>query len=259
MKKALFLVLLYFVCQFVGMLPFIILHYLTGVPNPLEVTDPAQLGLSVLIADVLIVAHLLFWRDVRFGLRAFTEVPGRTLLLCIPLVLSAMFVLNTLVEWLALPNWGEETFIAMSGNVWGILSIAVGAPLVEELLFRGAVMGHLTRAGYSPTEVIVWSAVIFGVFHLNPAQIPFAFLLGLLFGWLYYRTGSLVPGMLCHFINNSLGVLTMQHTDTGKTLSETVGGTTPLLIAFVASAVVFAVTFVYARRHLGASRDEAKQ
>lgn len=255
MKKALFLVLLYFVCQFVATLPFILWNFVNDVPNPMALTSPLSLSLSVLLSNILMIAHLLFWKDVRFGARSFTEVSPRMLLVCIPLVLSAMFVLNAFNEWMNLPNWGEDAFLGMSRSVWGVLAIAVGAPLVEELLFRGAVMNSLHRAGYGPRAMIVWSALIFGVFHLNPAQIPFAFLLGLLLGWLYYRTGSLLPGMLCHFINNSLGVVLLRSDHADARLVDLVGGTGPLCVGIALAVVIFVLSFLYARRSLKAVND----
>ena len=54
---------------------------------------------------------------------------------------------------------------------------------------------------------IVVSSLIFGVVHGNPAQIPFAFVVGMALGWMYYLTGSLIPGILMHFINNGSSVL----------------------------------------------------
>lgn len=46
----------------------------------------------------------------------------------------------------------------------------------------------------------------FGIIHLNPAQIPFAFVMGVIFGVIYYKTGSLVISSICHIINNSMSV-----------------------------------------------------
>ena len=60
-----------------------------------------------------------------------------------------------------------------------------------------------------PWTAIIVSSLIFGVVHMNPAQIPFAFLLGMMFGWLYYRTGSLLPGIIGHVLNNSVATANM--------------------------------------------------
>ena len=48
------------------------------------------------------------------------------------------------------------------------------APLVEELLFRGAIEGHFLQTGKRPGMAILLSALIFGLIHVNPAQVPFA-------------------------------------------------------------------------------------
>lgn len=68
----------------------------------------------------------------------------------------------------------------------------------------------------------------------------FAFLIGLLFGWLYYRTGSLVPGIVGHIINNSFGAWTM-FTATREELSQTTMetlGTTITYILLVLAIIV---------------------
>ncbi len=251
MKKAIFLILIYFVCQYTSTIPFIAWHFIQGISSPLEMTDTTELSLSVILANIMMTAYLLFRKDVSFKIRSFTEVPGKTLLICIPLVLSAIYILNVVSEWIALPNWGESTFTGMSRNLWGIIAITIGAPLVEELLFRGAVMNHLRKIGHSPCFIIVVSAVLFGLVHINPAQIPFAFALGLLLAWLYYRTGSLVPGILCHFINNGIGVLSFQSDYYSEaTYTELLGGPTNLAISMAGALSVFVSTFIYACRNL---------
>lgn len=250
MKNAIILTVLYFVCQFVATLPFVAWHLIQDVPNPMVLNDADELALSLLLASFMMVGHLLFWKDVRLGFRSLVEVPGKMLWVCIPMVLSAMFVLNVFNEWLNLPNWNVNMFKDMSGSVWGVLSIVVGAPVVEEFLFRGGVMNSLHKAGYSSWVVIVVSAVIFGLAHLNPAQMPFSFLLGLLLGWLYYRTGSLIPGILCHFINNSLGVQILRSDYADATMIELSGGMMPLLGGIVVAVIVFGVSLFYARRFL---------
>ena len=63
-------------------------------------------------------------------------------------------------------------------------------------------------------------------------QIFFAFISGMALGWVYYRTGSLLPGMLMHFINNLTATLTYHLSgDPDTTLTETFGATGALCIA----------------------------
>lgn len=248
MKKAIILSLIFYGYQFLVALLFILINVIRKEPNPTALGVNA-LGLSVLLSGLMMVGHLIYCRDVKFGWKSFFAVPLRYILLCLPLVLSAMFFLNTVNEMLDLPDFGEATFNMLSRNVFGVLSMVIVAPFVEELLFRGAIEGHFLKQGKSPAFAIVVSSLFFAVVHLNPAQMFFAFLLGLLLGWLYYRTGSVMPGVFCHFINNGIAVLSMiLYPD--ETTTEMVGDTMSLVMILAISLVVFAVSFFYAKKQL---------
>lgn len=103
-----------------------------------------------------------------------------------------------------LPNWAENEFDMLLSNRWGYLVIGLLAPFSEELVFRGAILRSLLASRLSPLVAIIISAVFFALIHMNPAQMPHAFLIGLLLGWMYYRTGSILPGMAFHWANNSV-------------------------------------------------------
>ncbi len=102
-----------------------------------------------------------------------------------------------------LPNFVEQEFDMILKDRWGYLAIGLLAPLAEEIVFRGAALRSLLSSRLSPFAAILISALLFAVAHLNPAQMPHAFLVGLLLGWMYWRTGSILPGMFYHWANNS--------------------------------------------------------
>ncbi|MBR1412283.1 MAG: CPBP family intramembrane metalloprotease [Prevotella sp.] len=102
-----------------------------------------------------------------------------------------------------LPNFVEQEFDMILKDRWGYLTIGLLAPLAEEIVFRGAALRSLLASRLSPLAAIVISALLFAVAHLNPAQMPHAFLVGLLLGWMYWRTSSILPGMAYHWANNS--------------------------------------------------------
>jgi len=102
-----------------------------------------------------------------------------------------------------LPNFVEQEFDMILKDRWGYLTIGLLAPLAEEIVFRGAALRSLLASRLSPLAAIVISALLFAVAHLNPTQMPHAFLVGLLLGWMYWRTGSILPGMAYHWANNS--------------------------------------------------------
>jgi len=80
---------------------------------------------------------------------------------------------------------------------------AVLAPLCEEAAFRGYVQSALrTRLG--PAAAIAGSALLFAAMHLDPVRFPAVLALGLLFGWLAWRAGSLWPAVAAHAANNGI-------------------------------------------------------
>ncbi len=103
-----------------------------------------------------------------------------------------------------LPNWAETEFDTIMGTPWGYLVIGLLAPLSEEIVLRGAILRQLLRSSRLSTwGAITLSAVFFALIHMNPVQMPHAFLIGLLLGWMYWRTGSILPGVAYHWANNS--------------------------------------------------------
>lgn len=214
--------------------------------------DTMAISIGMLLSTLAMTWHLVHFNYVRFSKENIYEVSKKVILLCIPLLLSAQFIAGILNEALDLTDTNQELFISMSHNIFGVISIAIAVPILEELLFRGAIEGHLLRKGWSPKWAIIISALIFGLIHGNPAQIPFAFLIGLLFGWLYYRTGSLIPGIAGHIINNSFGAWTM-FTATKEELSQTTMetlGTTATYILLLLAIVIFTGIYFYLNKYL---------
>jgi hypothetical protein len=105
-----------------------------------------------------------------------------------------------------LPNLMDNEFDMILTNRWGYLAIGLLAPLSEEIVLRGAILKELLKK-FSPWVAIAISAVFFALIHFNPAQMPHAFLIGLLLGWMYWRTGSILPGVAYHWANNSIAYI----------------------------------------------------
>lgn len=107
-----------------------------------------------------------------------------------------------------MPEWLEKAMEQLTGGpVWvSLLCVSVFAPLFEEWLCRGLVLRGLL-AHMKPAAAIAVSAAFFAVLHMNPWQAIPAFLLGMLFGYVYYKTGSLKLTMLMHCVNNTFSVL----------------------------------------------------
>ena len=87
-----------------------------------------------------------------------------------------------------------------------LLLVALLPAVAEEVTFRGVVLAGLRRSG-SRWIAVVGSALVFGLFHINPYHVLAASMIGLLLGWVALESGSIVPGMLMHLVNNGAQVL----------------------------------------------------
>lgn len=262
MGRAIKLVLYYFVYQFVFTfivgIPTNVIKVLNGVSENQNFADELSkntasvASIGMILAGIAMIWHLIHFKYVKFNKESLTEVPGKTILLSLPFIVAAMFTFNLASEFVELPNIMEDTFMGMSRNVFGIIAIAVMAPLVEELLFRGAIEGHLLQKRKSPKTAILLSALIFGIIHINPAQVPFAFCIGVVFGWLYYRTGSVIPGIAGHFLNNSIAVVTIATSTKEEMNRKTIEmlGTAPTYALLLLAIAVFVGMYFYLNKHL---------
>jgi membrane protease YdiL (CAAX protease family) len=115
----------------------------------------------------------------------------------------------------------------------------------------------MLRKGMKPLHAILIASAIFGIVHMNPIQIPFAFAIGMIFGWLYYRTGSVVPGIVGHFINNSIACLQMATLTEEEFNTKTIEwlGEGPTYALFALSLAVMIGMFLYLKKRLPAAPD----
>ena len=173
--------------------------------------DTMGLIFTTALADVvtLLVFLQLHWAEVsRHWVRTR---PWTVLFWCCLAAFGAIIPSSFFQELLPeLPNKADVEFDMLMGSRLGYFVIALGAPLVEELVFRGAILRALLRWKSNPWVGIVISAVLFAGSHMNPVQMPHALLIGVLLGWMYYRTDSIVPGVVYHWVNNTIAYVLYQ-------------------------------------------------
>ena len=178
----------------------------------------------------MLLGHLLFilGPPVAFAL-ILTLDPARTLRLRAPRALDLLLAaglalaLNPAVRELAV--WTGHLFPASESiqrslaemarqipNLGvGVLVLALVPAITEEFAFRGFILSGLART-YRPGTAIVLSALLFAFLHVLLSlfqQFFGAALLGIVLGAIAWRTGSVWPGVVFHFVNNALGVVTV--------------------------------------------------
>jgi membrane protease YdiL (CAAX protease family) len=103
-------------------------------------------------------------------------------------------------------------FIRSDAWLLATLAIGIGAPLMEELLFRGFLQSALAQSalGFWPAAVITtagWTILHWGYSAVGLTEV---FLIGMYFSWLLWKTGSLLPALFCHALYNSGLILVLR-------------------------------------------------
>ena len=202
MKKAIIYLVVFIGIQFVG--GSVVQGAWKLISGSVDLTT-AMLIVTTVFVSVLTIAIFLLTHWAEVSPRWLRTRPWMVLTWSVIAALGAIIPSAWLQEQMPeLPNWAENEFDMLLSNRWGYLAIGLLAPFAEELVFRGAILRSLLSSRLSPLIAIIISAFFFALIHMNPAQMPHAFLIGLLLGWLYYRTGSILPGMAFHWANNSV-------------------------------------------------------
>ena len=194
-----------------------------------EIMAGDSLGWALILSGiltVLIIAALkmIDWKTV-FNVKI---IDWKISMIGIIGALIGIFYTDVVSEFFDLPNDMEDVFLNMSNTLMGALAIGVICPVVEELIFREAILGYMLKSDVNKWVAIIASALVFGIIHANLAQIPFAIVIGIIFGIIYYKTGNIVITSILHIVNNSFAVWTMYSMGEDAknvSLTEWLGGT----------------------------------
>jgi membrane protease YdiL (CAAX protease family) len=197
-----------------------------GSPVAVQTQFLARMGLplfiSVLLAGMATLAVLWFHlrrdgRHQKIGLFAPSRLSRLHTVVLGALLILGMMLLSWAYTTYVVP--GQELQAATNALIKSVpktpfnhlilfLAIAVVAPVIEELLFRGYLQSALMHY-MQPWQAIGVASAVFGAIHMQPLAFPMLMLLGAAFGYVYYRTGSLKTNIALHMIQNSLAYLAM--------------------------------------------------
>jgi sodium transport system permease protein len=182
--------------------------------------------------------------DVRevFSLRLPTRRGALAVLLLIPCALGVQVLLRKALGAASTPGLeeflrGMELMMKESAS-WplplALAALALAPALCEEAAFRGVMLVGLSRTG-SRMVAVVGSALTFGLLHIHPIHVLHAAMLGLMLGYATLRTRSLLAGVVLHFANNALSVVSVR---TGTAAVWTWLDTWPVALALCVPGLV---------------------
>ena len=217
--------------------------------EPTEGLTPLATIIALAIFTLVSVALFLKMKWAEVSRNYIMTRPWFTLFWSVIAALGAIipsaYMQELMPEWPdAIQRMIEQSAQQMMGIMntpGGYAVICLLAPIGEELVFRGAVLHKLLE--WKPEcrwLMITFSAVLFAVAHMNPAQIIHPLLIGLLLGWMYERTGSIIPGVAYHWANNTAAFLLARlYQDPDITVTQIMGSQSRALMAVGFSLLIF--------------------
>ncbi|MCC8022304.1 MAG: CPBP family intramembrane metalloprotease [Clostridiales bacterium] len=198
---------------------FVVVFFLqgTGTLELYQEDATYQFAISILFSLVCTALPFVlvgFWMkrapDTNYTIPDEKVVPSTTLwyvLLGTGLCMIANIVANIIATILSGMGFDVSSGSSMTPTNWFtsillVAAIAVVPAICEEFTMRGIMMQSMLRHG--KVFAIVASSIVFGLLHRSAVQAPFAFMVGLVLAFICVQTGSLLPGILIHFLNNAM-------------------------------------------------------
>lgn len=199
-----------------------------SMPDVALLTEELIRALGVFMPLILFVSiaitvpiYYLIYRNRKQELLTFVSFRGLGAV-GIPVLVIFGVSLNFLIEWL-LSIASQLTFLAplferyenLANLITGgdfipsLLTVGILGPIFEEILFRGLIFGELRKIMKVRIALVI-QAVLFGVMHFNVIQSSYAIIIGLLLGFVYYRSNSIIAPMIVHITINASSVILTQ-------------------------------------------------
>ncbi|MCR5007583.1 MAG: CPBP family intramembrane metalloprotease [Oribacterium sp.] len=176
----------------------------------------------LLVSEIISIAVFGIWYRSKYvkengenhgksGLKKILNLRTMSLIVCLTVVTYSIALLISIIVSFFSPA-SEEIFnsimsLAIGDNtIIGYLGIILLAPIAEELAFRGVLLKK-SRMNFGIIGCIVLNTVVFSISHLNPLQSIYVIPIGIMLTFLAYKYDSVLPSIIAHILNNSLGVL----------------------------------------------------
>lgn len=211
---------------------------------------------SLLVSDGIVIIALLIMKYCTLK-EMFKPAPGMVLLISMVFGMSGMMAVELLSSAFDIPNTLADQFEAMSKTMSGFLAICIIGPIMEEIMMRRVILREIKMKTKSTWTAIIISAAIFAIIHINPIQVVFAMPAGIILGWLYCKTGTLLVPICLHILNNTLSFLSMRAGSDGDdvlSIKTNVG-----LIAFLVLAIVSVITAIWIIRFYAKLKKQQEQ
>lgn len=224
----------------------------TNAPNADEITNQMLGATNYILLASSIITVLVFLLIYKIRKKSFKEelkivkTTKINLVIGIALGISAWLFNSGALSLVQEAGIFQEHFSKMEsilaplseGNIFiALLTVGIVAPFTEEFMFRGVIFKTLNK-NISILWTIIIQALFFGIFHGNLIQGTYATMLGLVFGYITYKTKSLWPAIIMHMVNNTIATLS-------PFILKNVPSTINILVIFIVIGAIGVITSLY--------------
>jgi uncharacterized protein len=235
-----------------------IIHAAALMKNPVRYSLVISQYLFMLLPTIWIIKR---WHTSRvLSYIRFTRVPLAELFLSVALILCfapvSGFISDFFMKQLHVPdflaNINAQIFTSYSRQelVWLVVVVCITPAFCEEILFRGYVQRTLERT--IGIKSLFITGAMFGLFHMQPLNLLSLALLGILIGYVSYRSKSILPAIAAHGTNNLLAVLSLYKMPDGQPAIELFTFEPTFLMIMI--SIFFGGTLLYVY-HLATQRN----
>jgi len=140
-----------------------------------------------------------------------------------------------------------EGFLKSDFNIaLALFHVAMVPAICEEILYRGFALNLLRRTKAAWTAILI-TGIIFGFYHLRLSQVIPLAMIGIFLGWITVKSGSLIPAMVAHFVNNAFSVLLVKFMPDSP-LADSNPEMPPLWLALGSIVLVYVVLYYMKRQ-----------
>ena len=206
-----------------------------------------NLGLALIANAVIAISIYVIFFAIRkknfFNETSIKKISAKTAILAVTTVIGTYCCMNYALNFIPEDSSLAQNFIESSSRLSGmpfwqsLLATSIIVPILEEVVFRGLKFSRLNRSMPTWLAIIITSAV-FGLVHGQALWAVWAGLLGVIINIVRVKTGSLIPCIIIHIINNTTSsIISELNLDTEISLGAN--------IAVVVIGAVFLVTSLY--------------
>ena len=214
--QSVLLLVIIVVIQLIIVTPILIINFIMKVDL---ITHPATLGFINLISIGIVVligkkVSKISYREL-FPLNKINGIQLLTVIITSLGFSIALSDLDNLVRILIpMPDFIEKIFMDLIANqesLWASLfTVVLVAAFSEEFLFRGLFL-HGYEKRYGAAKAIIFTALLFGLFHMNPWQFFGAVILGAIYAWWFVLTHNLTLCVIGHGLNNLMPIIALRY------------------------------------------------